>query len=104
MLLNFWSGLNFSVFKSKKALKIKAFKLERAMGFGPTTSTLATPKINPNVAVMGILSRFIILDTAFASNFDDETADRRIIKKCQTLYGFQTLFNILKYHISFLGI
>ncbi len=71
---------------------------------GPTTSTLATPKINPNVAVMGILSRFIILDTAFASNFDDESADRRIIKKCQTLYGFQTLFNILKYHLSFLGI
>ena len=31
--------------------------LERAMGFGPTTSTLATKKINPNVAVMGILLR-----------------------------------------------
>ena len=32
--------------------------LERAMGFGPTTSTLAIKKIIPNVAVMGILSRY----------------------------------------------
>ena len=32
--------------------------LERAMGFGPTTSTLATKKIIPKVAVMGILSRY----------------------------------------------
>ena len=69
------------------------------MGFGPTTSTLATPKINPKVAIIGILSRFIILDTAFASNFDDESADRRIIKKCQTLCEIATLFNILKNYL-----